>query len=173
MCPASSVRAFEDGFSGRPPGITFRVIEDCDQDFLRSLYASTRAEELSIVPWPKEQKVAFLSSQFNAQHHYYTAQFPNASFLIVEHNGNAVGRVYLDRREHELRLIDIALMPESRGQGLGTALLMEIFNECRFSAIATRIHVEKNNPAMSLYLRLGFKPVQVQGVYDLLEWSPS
>lgn len=173
MCPVSSMRAFEGKFTGRLPGITFRVIEDSDLDFLRSLYATTRAEEMSIVPWSKEQKDAFLSDQFDAQHHYYTAQFPKASFLVVGRNGVDVGRVYLDRREHELRLIDIALMPEFRGQGLGTALLMEIFNECRFSAIATRIHVEKNNPAMRLYLRLGFKPVHDQGVYDLLEWSPS
>jgi len=173
MCSVSSMRAFEGKFSGRPPDITFRAIENSDLDFLLSLYASTRAQEMSIVPWPKEQKDAFLTSQFDAQHHYYTEQFPQASFLIVERKGVDAGRVYLDRREHELRLIDIALIPEFRGQGLGTALLMEIFSECRLSAIATRIHVEKNNPAMRLYLRLGFKPIQDQGVYDLLEWSPS
>ena len=91
---------------------------------------------------------------------------------MVEQNGKAIGRIYLDRREEELRLIDIALVPEARGRGIGTALLGELLEESRQASLPTRIHVEKNNPAMSLYLRLGFAAIEDQGVYDLMEWKP-
>ena len=35
-----------------------------------------------------------------------------------------------------------------------------------------RIHVERNNPALRLYHRLGFSSVEDQGVYYLMEWRP-
>ena len=36
---------------------------------------------------------------------------------------------------------------------------------------AVSIHVEKTNPAMSLYKRLGFETIEDKGVYDLMRWS--
>ena len=38
---------------------------------------------------------------------------------------------------------------------------------------ALTIHVEKNNPAMRLYRRLGFMPIGEHGVYDLMQWTES
>jgi ribosomal protein S18 acetylase RimI-like enzyme len=167
------VRAFDVESAGRLPGLSFRPICEGDMDFLSRLYASTRAEELAAVAWRKEQKDAFLDDQFQAQHRYYHQQFGQAAFLVVEQQGRPIGRVYLDRRADELRLVDIALMPESRGQGIGTTLLREVLEECRERGLPTRIHVEKNNPAMSLYRRLGFESIEDQGVYELMEWRPS
>ncbi len=110
--------------------------------------------------------------QFDAQHRYYREQFPAADYLVVERDGEAIGRIYLDRRTDELRLIDIALIPEVRNQGLGEALLLDLLDEGRASSRPVSIHVETFNPAMRLYLRLGFKPAEDQGVYQLLEWRP-
>ena len=166
------MRAFEGEYSGRPAGISFREIKKQDMGFLRQLYSSTRSDEMAMVPWPQEQKDTFLNSQFDAQHQFYQDQFAEAAFLLVEMRGKPVGRVYLDRRQDELRLIDIAIAPDFRGQGLGTALLKELLEECRKMNLPARIHVEKNNPAMNLYARVGFKPVEDQGVYDLMEWTP-
>jgi ribosomal protein S18 acetylase RimI-like enzyme len=161
------------GHSGRlPPTVGFRPADDADQQFLYALYASTRADEMSQVDWPDEQKDAFLQMQFNAQHRYYHEQFPSASYLVVERDGEAIGRIYLDRRSDELRLIDIALMPQARNQGLGKALLMDLLDEGQANALPVRIHVEQFNPAMRLYLRLGFMQIEDQGVYQLMEWRP-
>jgi len=137
-----------------------------------ALYASTREDELSQVDWPDAQKSAFLTMQFDAQHRYYREQFPAADYLVVERHGEAIGRIYLDRRADELRLIDIALIPEARNKGLGGALLRDLLDEGQAASLPIRIHVESFNPAMRLYLRLGFKPIEDQGVYQLLEWQP-
>ena len=163
-------------FSGRsdrlPNSLVFRPAADSDRPFLRDLYASTREEEMRLVDWTDEQKDAFLTQQFNAQHDYYHQQFPEAEFLVVEQHGKAIGRIYLHRRTTELRLVDIALIPEMRNRGLGTALLLDLLDEGRAVNLPVSIHVEQYNPAMRLYLRMGFQPIEDKGVYQLLEWRP-
>jgi ribosomal protein S18 acetylase RimI-like enzyme len=149
-----------------------RPITETDQRSLLRLYASTREEELAEVPWSEEEKAAFLRMQFEAQHRFYTEQFPAASFDLVLDGDEPIGRLYLDRREDEHRVIDIALLPEHRGQGLGARLMERVLAEAAEAGKPVRIHVEKNNPAMRLYRRLGFERVEDQGVYDLMEWLP-
>ena len=168
-----SFKAFLHPSKRIPADVSFRKITDKDQRFLYQLYASTRQQEMELVAWTAEQKESFLMMQFQAQHVFYMEQFDKAEFLIVEKDGQAAGRIYIDRRENEIRLIDIALLPAFRNQHLGTALLREIMKEGQDSMLPVSIHVEKNNPAMQLYLRLGFTPIEDQGVYDLMSWQPS
>jgi len=168
-----SFRAFSAPSRRIPGGVRFRNITEKDKRFLSLLYASTREQEMELVNWTREQKDSFLTMQFEAQHGFYMEQFKKAEFLIIEKENEPVGRIYIDRREKEIRLIDIALLPTSRNQHLGTALLEEVLMEGQVSLLPVSIHVEKNNPAMRLYLRLGFKPVEDQGVYDLMQWQPS
>lgn len=165
-------RAFSVLSDRLPNSLVFRPAADADRPFLRALYASTREDEMRLVDWTKEQKDEFLTQQFIAQHDYYHQQFPEAEFLVVEQKGKAIGRIYLDRRATELRLVDIALIPEMRNQGLGTALLLDLLDEGRAVNLPVSIHVEQNNPAMRLYLRMGFQPIEDKGVYQLLEWRP-
>lgn len=152
--------------------ISFRPITDLDEQLLRRIYGSTRADELAAVPWTEPEKVAFLNAQFEAQHKYYREMFPDAQFSIIEQGRKPIGRLYLDRREDEHRLIDIALLPEFRGRGLGGELMQGVLDEARDAGKLVRIHVEQNNPAMHLYLRLGFEKIEDQGVYSLMEWRP-
>ena len=154
------------------PTTTLRSITPDDAEFLSILYASTRADEMAIVDWTDTQKAEFLQQQFDAQHAYYQAQFPDAAYDIVLLDGESIGRLYVDRREDEIRLIDIALLPEHRGGGLGTAILKEILAEGASVRKLVRIHVEQFNPAMRLYERLGFEKIEEQGVYHLMEWTP-
>ena len=147
-------------------------MSDADLPFLKRVYAGTRSEELAQTPWSNEEKEAFLKMQFEAQHDFYQQQFPTASYQIVECNGAPIGRLYLDRRPGELRVIDIALLPEERGAGIGGRLMQDVLDEAALVAKPVRIHVERNNPAMRLYGRLGFREVEDQGVYWLMEWSP-
>ncbi len=85
--------------------------------------------------------------------------------------GEPIGRLYLDRRPGELRIIDIALLSEQRGAGIGGALMQTVLDEAALLGKPVRIHVEKNNPAMHLYDRIGFRQVEDQGVYWLMEWT--
>src|SRR5436190_17653520 len=101
-------------------GITFRPIKAEDMEFLYRVYASTREEELAQVNWGAEQKKAFLRMQFNAQHKYYQESYPKASYDIILDEGREIGRLYVDRNENDINIIDIALLPEFKGKGIGT-----------------------------------------------------
>ena len=154
--------------------LTFRPITDDDAPFLLRLYASTRADEMAQVPWTDEQKDEFLQFQFHAQHVYYQEHFADARFDVVLREGEPIGRLYLDVRDDEHRLIDIALLPEARGKGLGSQMMRDILAAAEADGgKLVRIHVEENNPAMRLYLRLGFEKIEEQGVYHLMEWRPA
>ncbi len=167
-----SFRAFTQASGDLPAGLEFRDITNEDKEFLYQLYASTRQQEMELMDWTLEQKSSFLAMQFDAQHSFYMEQFKQAEFLLIEKDGEPIGRLYIDWRESEIRLIDIALLPTVRNQGLGTALLTEVLREGQAGKLPVSIHVEKNNPAMRLYLKLGFIPVEDHGVYDLMCWHP-
>jgi ribosomal protein S18 acetylase RimI-like enzyme len=152
--------------SGR---ISLRPIQSDDQEFLFRLYASTRAEELAVVAWSDEQKEAFLRQQFGAQHAYWTEHYTGATFDLVLVDGKPGGRLYVDRWPREVRIVDIALMPEHRGSGIGSRLLKRVFAEADGAGKPVSIHVESYNPAKRLYERLGFVQVGDHGVYLLME----
>jgi GNAT superfamily N-acetyltransferase len=151
-------------------GISYRPTTDADLPFLAHVYASTRTEELAVTGWPDEMKQQFLGHQFNAQHTHYRRYYPDAEWLAIERGGEDVGRLYIDEQSSTILLIDIALLPGSRGLGLGSAILADILEQAAAAGKPVTIHVEKNNPAMRLYLRLGFVTLREEGVYDLLEW---
>ncbi|MDB5581721.1 MAG: family N-acetyltransferase [Bradyrhizobium sp.] len=151
-------------------GLTFRPIADVDLPFLARLYASTRAEELAATPWTDEQKAAFLDMQFRAQHSHYQQYYPKADWLVTMRDGEDVGRLYIERWTKEHCIIDIAFLPEHRGKGLGAALMRDLMDEAAAAGKAVSIHVEKFNPAMRLYRRLGFTTEEDKGVYDLMRW---
>jgi ribosomal protein S18 acetylase RimI-like enzyme len=153
-------------------GMAFRPIAEADLPFLGGLYASTRTEELAVVPWPDAEKTAFLDHQFRAQHAHYQEHYPGADWLVIVLAGEAVGRLYVARWAREHRVIDIAFMPEHCGQGLGTALMRDLMDEAQAAGKAVTIHVEKFNPALRLYRRLGFETIEDKGVYDLMRWEP-
>jgi len=114
---------------------------------------------MALVAWNEQQKEDFLRMQFNAQHSYYHDQFKQARYEIIESDKTPIGRLYVDRREREIRIIDIALLPDLRGKGIGEFLMQSLLDEAAESDLSVTIHVEHNNPAMHLYQRLGFKHV--------------
>ena len=126
---------------------------------------------MALVDWTDQQKEEFLRMQFNAQHSFYHEHFTEAAFDIIQQQGQDIGRLYVDRRPAEIRIIDIALMPEYRGQGIGSGIMQALLDEAAGSGRSVTIHVEHNNPALSLYQRLGFRHVSDEGVYYLMEWN--
>jgi ribosomal protein S18 acetylase RimI-like enzyme len=154
------------------PDIAFRPITSEDTEFLYTVYAKTRTEELAVVNWTEPQKEAFLRSQFNAQHQDYQGNYRGGDFLVVLQNGRPIGRLYLARLEREILIIDIALLPEYRNAGIGSAILKDILAEGARGGKRVSIHVEMFNPALALYERLGFRKLREHGVYYFMEWSP-
>ena len=151
--------------------ISLRPITPADDEFLARVYASSRAEELAITGWPDELKADFCQRQFDAQSAYYAKNYPNAAFQIIERDGWPVGRLYVDRWEKEIRIVDITLLPEFRGSGIGAKLLRELQDEARCAGKSLTIHVERFNRALGLYQRLGFQQIEDEGVYLLMRWD--
>jgi ribosomal protein S18 acetylase RimI-like enzyme len=152
------------------PAYSFRPIEPDDQELLFRIYASTRVEEMAQVNWSDQEKEAFLRMQFNAQtQHYGKAYSGDVSFQLILIGEQPVGRLYLHRTDEEIRIVDISLLPESRGQGIGSAILKELLAEAAAAGKPVRIHVERNNPALKLYERLGFYRIGDTGIYYLME----
>jgi ribosomal protein S18 acetylase RimI-like enzyme len=141
---------------------------DSDLQFLRALYASTREGELQPVPWTDAVKASFLASQFALQYDHYAKHYPGARYEIVEHAGQRIGRLYWARLGTDLRIMDIALVPGWRGRGFGSQLLRALFQLADAEGRSVSIHVERNNPALALYRRLGFDLEEDRGVYLFL-----
>lgn len=150
-------------------GISYRPETTDDGPFLAALYASTRADELAAFGWPPEMQSAFLGQQHQAQHRHYRAAYADAEWLIVLQGGVAVGRLYLEPREAALHLIDISLVPERCGTGLGSAILADLIEHARALGKAVSLQVEKTNRARRLYERLRFRTTADNGLYDWME----
>ena len=156
-----------------PAAIALRPRVARDEAFLRALYAAVRTPELAQVDWSSEQKLTFLSSQFDAQTKHYDDAYHAADFAIVERDGEAIGRLYVyDQAPDDVRIVDIALVPEACGQGIGGKLLHDVIAKASAAGKSVSIHVEQFNPALRLYRRLGFEQVGEFGVYYLMRRPP-
>lgn len=142
-----------------------RSAAEDDRSFFLEVYASTRADELALTPWDDATKRGFVEQQFAAQESHYARHYPDASVDVIQVDGEGAGRLFVDRQELDMHVVDISLLPAFRGQGIGTALLRDLIGEADSSGRALSIHVAAGNPARSLYDRLGFELVADEGIY--------
>jgi ribosomal protein S18 acetylase RimI-like enzyme len=154
-------------------GFALRPETEADIPFLMRLFASTRGEELASWPWSAEQKAAFLAQQFQAQRHHYRNFIAGCTFEVIERNGEPVGRFYLQAQAGCLHVVDIALLPQCRGRGIGAVILEALQEAGRASGMGVSTFVEKLNPALRLYRRLGFAEIGDNGVYLEMVWRPA
>lgn len=152
----------------RIDSITTRPLLPADEEFSYQVYASTRAEEMALIDWSSEQKAAFLQMQFRVQSQHYQAAYPQAAYQVIEWEDIRVGRLTLHRAEQTTTLVDIALLPEFRKRGIGSAIIHDLQSENR----RINLHVLKSNPALNLYQRLGFVFKSEDALYMEMEWMP-
>lgn len=130
-----------------------------DEAFLIRLFAEARAHIFGTMPLPPEQKRMLIENQFHTQRFSYQNQFtdPAPKFRIIELDGIAAGRFYTHETPADIRIIDIALMPEQRGRGVGETLLKKTISRAQKRGKTVSLSVEAQNPALRLYERLGFE----------------
>lgn len=150
--------------------VTLRAVAPEDEEFLLQVYASVRAAELAQVPWNDAQKESFLRMQFAAQQQHYQQHNPGATHDLILLDGRTVGRLYVARREAEIRILDITILPEYRNRGLGTPLIKGLMDEAERASQPLSIWVESYNPSHKLFERLGFLQIEDDGVNHLMEW---
>jgi ribosomal protein S18 acetylase RimI-like enzyme len=174
VTPAAA-RKSEEPLANRLSDLAIRLepVQDADEPFLYRTYASTRMEELAVTGWNDEQKEKFLRMQYEAQTSSYRMQCPEAKYWVIYHEGSPAGRLTLDREPHKIHIVDIALVPEFRAKGIGTALMRTIQREASEAGKSVSLHVERFNPALRWYERMGFKAVNEGPIYLEMKWRPS
>jgi len=148
---------------------TLRLVRPEDQDFLFKLYASTRAQEIAAFGWPATQQEAFLRMQFMAQQRSYELAYPQAEHQIVEQGGAPIGRIMVHREKDFARLVDIALLTEYCGKGIGSGLISALMEQCAGDGATLKLQVRQANPAVRLYERLGFIRAGEDAMYIQME----
>ncbi len=153
--------------------IELRPVEKKDDSFIETVYRSTREDELKTTNWTEQQKKAFIIMQSMAQLAEYKIKFPGAAFRIIIYNKQDAGRFYTWENEDEIRLIDITLLPQFRGKGIGTSLLQKLIKRSDKVQKKISLHVEPGNPALQLYRRLGFIHIKNNGRHYYMEKDPA
>jgi GNAT superfamily N-acetyltransferase len=152
--------------------LALRPATDADDQFLLSVYAGTRAEELSQAEWQEGQKELFVKWQFDLQRREYDARFPDAEYFVILIDDLPAGRIWIGRDSEQIRLLDIALLPEFQNRGAGTVLLRRLIDEAKQTGKPLRHMVfVLNNDAHRFYERLGFVVIEEFGAYKHMEWK--
>ncbi len=152
--------------------ITFKNIENRDQRFIEKLYRSTREKELNLTNWPEEVKHSFIIMQLTAQLADYKSKYPGATFQVILYKKKQAGRLYLWESKNDIHIIDISLLPEFQGKGIGNKILKELINSARQKSKMVSLYVIRDNPAKRLYQRLGFKKVSDNNMHEYMECHP-
>jgi ribosomal protein S18 acetylase RimI-like enzyme len=153
--------------------ILFRPVTENDMDFLYRIYASTRLEEMGATGWDKVQVESFLTMQFNLQHIQYMQNYPDASFNLILAGYLPAGRLYVDRKKDSLHIIDVALLQEFRRQGIGGFIMKGLTEEADATGRMMSLCVEMNNPILPFYRALGFREMNLKGIYYYMERKSS
>ncbi len=153
-------------------GVELRPNRETDREFLVALYASTRSDEMAATSWTPDERDAFVRMQFDLQDRHYRSAYPHAEHSLIVGGGRPVGRVIVDRGAREIRVVDISLMPEHRGHGIGSALLRRVLAEATVAGVPVGLSVQAANPARHLYEQLGFAVTDASNFYLSLEWRP-
>jgi ribosomal protein S18 acetylase RimI-like enzyme len=144
-----------------------------DTPFLMGLFASTRADEVALLAYDSNLQETFIAMQYNAQTWQYNMSYPQAAHSLILWNDLPIGRLLVDKGLKEFTLVDIALLPEHRGSGIGTHLLQDLLREATDARTSVKLNVWHSNPAKRLYERMGFSTTQEDGVYCEMKWTPS
>jgi GNAT superfamily N-acetyltransferase len=153
--------------------VVLRPVTPSDDEFLLSIYSSTRETELAQVEWVEGQKEMFVRWQFDMQRREYDTRFPTAAYHVIEVDQQPAGRIWVGADSEQIRLLDIALLPEFQNLGVGTGLLQRLITYAANQGKVLRHMVfVLNDNAERFYERLGFKQIEEFGAYKHMEWRP-
>ncbi len=150
--------------------ISLRSVTDADKDFLLELYQSSRGDDLRGLGWDEDRISEFLSMQHEAQQVFYQTDYQQAVDEIILIEGEPAGRLIVERREHEIRCVDLALLSGHRGAGVGTFLIQRLQEEARQANKPLRLQIIRFNRAVTLLERLGFVRTSETGTHFQMEW---
>jgi ribosomal protein S18 acetylase RimI-like enzyme len=141
-----------------------------DEPFLRSLIIGTVAEELMAASWPEEIRESLLDMQYRARRNSIRANWPQGESLIVLADGQSAGWFFMATLKDEIRLVEISILPEYRGRGIGSKLVEDLISQGARAQLPVRLSVDVTNAgAIRLYSRHGFRRVGGDETRHLME----
>ena len=144
-----------------------------DESFLLQVYKSSRGDDLRGLGWEEDRISEFLEMQYEAQRRFFENDYPNATDEVVLVESKPAGRLIVERRDHEIRCIDLGLLPAYRNRGIGTLIIRELQAEAGTANKPLRLQVIRFNRAVNLLERLGFIRTSETGTHFQMEWTPS
>ena len=142
-----------------------------DADFRYRLFCDSRLPEWYRVELPPEVRAQLMRHQFAAQTMTYRQRFPAARHDIIWLADERIGRIVVNRPGDQVHIVDHAIVPALRNQGIGTTIMRALMDEAATASLPVRLKVaSSNDPSLRLYLRLGFTPIAEVPAYIELEW---
>ena len=151
--------------------MSLRPAEAAVAEVLFRIFASTREEELALSGLPAPQIEALLRMQFAAQDRQYRAAYTGVEDSVILVDGAPAGRLRVARDGESILLLDIAVLPEHRGLGIGRSVIGDLQDEAAAFGVPLRLHVARTNRATRLYHRLGFEVEGGDEVYQAMTWT--
>jgi ribosomal protein S18 acetylase RimI-like enzyme len=151
------------------PRTSLRPSTPADADFLRNLFTVDKAAEFAAQGLPETVYQPLIDMQYRGRTATFSAQHPRAATWIIESEGIAAGQYTLEETPQGSRLIDLAILPEYRNHGLATGVLQQLMREAATAGLALRVN--KGNPAVRLYTRLGFQVANEDEVSCEMVWQ--
>ncbi|NNF07464.1 MAG: GNAT family N-acetyltransferase, partial [Candidatus Eisenbacteria bacterium] len=133
---------------------------------------NTRAEEMASWGWSEAQQTAFLNHQHTMRENQYQSLYKEALHQLILLEDKPVGRRLVGFTDTEITLVDIALLSEHRGKGIGSQLIRELQDRAESEGKALILSVTAENRARILYERLGFLVTKDGGMYLSMRWEP-
>jgi len=156
----------------RGESISVRPVTADDEGILLEIYKRSRGDDLRGLGWAEDRISEFLGMQYEAQRNFYETEYQRATDEIILWKGEPVGRLIVERREHEIRCVDVALLPEHRNSSIGSFLIQKLQDEARREKKPLRLQVIRFNRAVNLFERSGFVRTSETGTHFQMEWTP-
>jgi len=154
-------------------GVKLRTATGNDNDLLYRIFVASRLDLVAaIADWDDVQQDVFMRFQFNTQLDQYQKHYVDTCFDVIVAEDNVIGNIYSAQTDEEIQLLDITLLPEQRNRGIGHALIQDLLDDATRIQKYVTLHVRQGNPAIHLYLRLGFFETGKQDIYKRMEWRP-
>jgi ribosomal protein S18 acetylase RimI-like enzyme len=156
-----------------PADISLRPATAADEQFLKRVHHAARHWEFAFLLQSGEAELyhKIMEQQYDSQHRFYFAAYDQAQYAVIQWTDHAIGRLYVDYRDDEVRVLDIAILPDYRGRGIGRIVMTGVCLEAAMRGKPVRLHVHYLSRALRFYQRLGFKQIAVEGPSYLMEWQ--
>lgn len=150
-----------------------RLEQPNDKSFIAALLREVRPELEQISP-DKDAVDYVYQQQFEARSWGYGVQFPDAWHMIIEQSGDPIGLLVLDINEQRARVVDVAVIPQMQGQGVGEKVFAGVQQTAEQMALPLSLCTRRDNlSALQFYKRLGFQAEPDTGSLQIeLLWLP-